>query len=113
MTDYLPDVVILDISMPEMTGIEISRNTVNSGFSTLVVLLTMREDPSTALEAQEAGAAGYILKGTPFEDLLTAVRTVVASGTFVTPSIPEKLRKLQCDGRAVAQLSGLERKSSS
>ncbi len=104
-----PDVAILDISMPEMTGIEVSRTTVDAGLTTHVVLLTMHEDPSAVLEAQEAGAAGYILKGTSFEDLLTAVRTVVAGGTFVTPSIREQLRKRQRDGRTATQLSGRER----
>ncbi len=104
-----PDVAILDISMPEMTGIEVSRKTLDTGLSTHIVLLTMHEDPSAALEAKEAGAAGYILKGTSFEDLVTAVRTVVAGGTFVTPSIREKLRKLRSSGQAVAQLSGRER----
>jgi DNA-binding NarL/FixJ family response regulator len=104
-----PDVAILDISMPEMTGIEVARKTVNAGLSTRVVLLTMHEDPSAALEAQEAGAVGYLLKDNSFEELVTAVRTVVAGGTFVTPSIREKLQDLQHDGRAAAQLSTRER----
>jgi DNA-binding NarL/FixJ family response regulator len=104
-----PDVAILDISMPEKTGIEVARKTVNAGLSTHVVLLTMHEDPSAALEAQEAGAVGYLLKDKSFEELVTAVRTVVAGGTFVTPSIREKLQDLQHDGRAAAQLSTRER----
>ncbi len=104
-----PDVAILDISMPEMTGIEVARKTVDAGLSTHVVLLTMHEDPSAALEAQEAGAVGYLLKDNSFEELVTAVRMVVAGGTFVTPSIREKLQDLQHDGRAAAQLSKRER----
>ncbi len=104
-----PDVAILDISMPEMTGIEVARKTADTGLSTHVVLLTMHEDPSAALQAQEAGAAGYLLKENSFEELVTAVRTVVAGGTFVTPSIREKLRYPQRDGRAATQLSKRER----
>jgi DNA-binding NarL/FixJ family response regulator len=69
----------------------------------------MHEDPSAALEAQEAGAVGYLLKDNSFEELVTGVRTVVTGGTFVTPSIRENLRDLQRDGRAAAQLSKRER----
>lgn len=104
-----PDVAIVDISMPELTGIEVARKTVNAGFRTRVVVLTMLEDPSTALQAQEAGAAGYVLKDNTFEELVMAVRTVAAGGTFVTPSIQAKLRGLQPRGRAAALLSRRER----
>lgn len=104
-----PDVAILDVSMPEMSGIEVARKTVNTGLNTHVVLLTMHEDPCAVLEAQEAGATGYILKDNSFEELVIAVRTVVAGGTFVTPSIRKKLRDLQCHGRVAVQLSKRER----
>lgn len=104
-----PDVAILDISMPEMTGIEVTRRVVDAGFSTRVILLTMHEDPSAVLEALEAGASGYVLKDNSFEELVQAVRTVVAGGSFVTPSIQEKLRKLQHQGRTPTLLSKRER----
>lgn len=96
-----PDVAIVDVSMPELTGIEVARKTVNAGFRTRVVMLTMHEDPFAALQAQEAGAAGYVLKDNTFEELLIAVRTVAAGGTFVTPSIQAKLMELQRHGAAL------------
>jgi DNA-binding NarL/FixJ family response regulator len=104
-----PDVAILDISMPEMTGIEVTRKVVDSGLSTRVILLTMHEDPSAVLQAQEAGASGYVLKDNSFEELVQAVRIVVAGGTFVTPSVHQKLRKLQAEGKPAALLSKRER----
>ncbi|MEA3275177.1 MAG: response regulator transcription factor [Pseudomonadota bacterium] len=104
-----PDVAILDISMPEMTGIEVTRKVVDAGFSTQVILLTMHEDPSAVLEALEAGAAGYVLKDNSFEELVQAVQAVVAGATFVTPSVREKLRKLQRQGKTAASLSKRER----
>jgi DNA-binding NarL/FixJ family response regulator len=104
-----PDVAILDISMPEMTGIEVARRVVDAGFYTRVILLTMHEDPSAVLEAQEAGASGYVLKDNSFEELVQAVHAVVAGGSFVTPSIQEKLRKLQRQGHTAALLSNRER----
>ena len=106
---FRPDVAILDISMPEMTGIEVTRRVVDAGFYTQVILLTMHEDPSAVLEAQEAGASGYVLKDNSFEELVQAVHAVVAGGSFVTPSIQEKLRKLQSQGKTAALLSKRER----
>ena len=104
-----PDVAILDITMDELTGIEVARKATNAGCRTRVLLLTMHSDPSMALEAQEAGAAGYVLKDNTFEELVTAVRTVVAGGTFMTDSIQDRLRDLQSQGRTTIHLSKRER----
>jgi len=104
-----PDVAILDISMPEMTGIEVARRVVDAGLDTQVILLTMHEDPSAVLEALEAGVSGYVVKDNSFEELVQAVRVVVAGGTFVTPSAQKKLRKLQSQGKSTASLSQRER----
>jgi len=104
-----PDVAILDVSMPEMTGIEVTRRVVDAGVSTRIILLTMHEDPSAVLEAQEAGASGYVLKDNSFEELVQAVKIVVAGGSFVSPSVQEKLRKLQAAGRPATLLSKRER----
>jgi DNA-binding NarL/FixJ family response regulator len=104
-----PDVAILDITMPELSGIEVARKTTYAGYRTRVVLLTMHGDPSMALEAQEAGAAGYVLKDNTFEELVTAVRTVVAGGTFMTSSVRDRLRDLQSQGYTTIKLSRRER----
>ena len=69
----------------------------------------MYEDPSAVLQGQEAGAAGYVLKDNSFEELVTAVRTVAAGGTFVTPSIQAKLRELGRNGCTTPRLSNQER----
>ena len=103
-----PDVAVLDISMPEMTGIEVTRRVVDAGLTTQVILLTMHDDPSAALEAQQAGASGYVLKDNSFDELVQAVYAVAAGGTFVTSSVREKLRKLQRQGKTAALLSKRE-----
>lgn len=104
-----PNVAILDISMPEMTGIEVARKTGDAGIDTQVIILTMHAHPSVATEAQKAGAAGYVLKDNSFEELVLAVQTVAAGGTFITPAIRNKLRKLQRNGRTTVTLSPRER----
>ena len=104
-----PDVAILDIGMPELSGIEVAREVAAQGLETRIVLLTMCNDPNTAADAQEAGASGYVLKDSAFEELLLAVRTVAAGGTFMTPSIRAKLRELKHRGCADVTLSARER----
>ncbi len=107
--NHQPDVAILDIGMPEMSGIEVAREVAAHALDTRVVLLTMHEDPCAATDAQEAGAAGYVLKDSAFEELLLAVRTVAAGGTFVTPAIQAKLRELKRSGCTTVSLSPRER----
>ncbi len=89
-----PDLAILDLSMPQATGIEVVRQVEAAGLDTRCLLLTMHDDPAAALEAQEAGTVGYVLKDNSFEELVLAVRSIAAGGTFVTPSIRAKLRAL-------------------
>jgi len=103
-----PDVAILDISMPGLTGVEVAAKTSEAGLGTAIVLLTMHEDPAAVLNAMEAGASGYVLKDNTFEELLHAVDIVAAGGTFVTPAIEAKVRQLRREGRA-APLSERER----
>jgi DNA-binding NarL/FixJ family response regulator len=93
-----PDVEILDCSMPELTGVEVTRKTVGASFSTRVVLLTIHDDPFAALEAQEAGAVGYVLTDVSFEELVTAIRAVADGKVFFTPLVEEKLEKFQRGG---------------
>lgn len=104
-----PDVAILDLSMPQLSGIEVARRVEAAGFDTRIVLLTMHDDPSAVLQALETGVAGYILKDNSFEELVQAVHNVATGGTFVTPAIRAKLRTLQREGRPAVPLSPRER----
>ncbi|MXS85906.1 DNA-binding response regulator [Nitrosomonas sp. HPC101] len=104
-----PDIAIVDIHMPEMNGIEVSRKICFSDLATQVILLTALEDPIVAIDAQEAGVFGYVLKNNSFEDLLTALHTVVAGGTFLSATIRAKLRERQRLGIATVGLSPRER----
>jgi DNA-binding NarL/FixJ family response regulator len=86
-----PDVAILDISMPGLSGLEIIKEIQSKGIEIRVILLTMHNDPLTAKKAVQSDASGYVLKDDAFEDLLYAIRAVASGGKFISPSISEKV----------------------
>lgn len=88
-----PDVAILDISMPVLSGIDLLEEIQKKAIGTKIVFLTMHNDPLTAKKAILANASGYVLKDDAFEDLLYSVRAVASGGTFMSPSISEKVLK--------------------
>jgi DNA-binding NarL/FixJ family response regulator len=69
-----PDVLVLDISMPVMNGIETARRLKEAGSETRIVFLTVHDDPDFAREALEAGALGYVIKQRIASDLVAAVK---------------------------------------
>ena len=93
-----PDVAILDIEMPKLGGIEILRKIRGHGLSTRVVLLTMHDEPALTLEAERAGAHGYVLKDNTFEELVRAIKQVAAGHGYMTPSVRDKLRAFRLNG---------------
>src|SRR3954451_3866270 len=79
-----PDVAILDVSMPRMTGIQAAREIRSHCPETRVLLLSMHDDDRYFLEGLDAGAAGYVLKRSADDDLIDALRTVSAGRTFLS-----------------------------
>ena len=69
-----PDVLVLDISMPVMNGIETARRLKEAGSETRIVFLTVHDDPDFAREALEAGAVGYVIKQHIASDLVAAIK---------------------------------------
>ena len=82
-----PDLVIADISMPGLNGIEAIRAMKAAGASAKVVLLTMHEDPEYAIEALNAGALGYVVKHSASAELLSALEEAQSGRTYVTPRV--------------------------
>lgn len=104
-----PDVAILDIAMPGMSGIDVaSRLTRRPDLATRVVLLTSHDDPTLALQAEEAGVVGYVLKENTYEELLEAVTITASGGHFTSPQVAKKIKEIIRAGNRVT-LSPRER----
>ncbi len=86
-----PDVVVLDISMPLLNGLEAGRQIKQKLRTVKLVYLTMNEDPDLAAEAFRAGASGYLLKGSAASELSTAIREVTQGRSYITPLVAEGL----------------------
>ena len=82
-----PDVAIVDIRMPKLSGIEITRRLFGERLPTATILYTGHAERSLLLEALDAGARGFLLKEAPLEDLLRAIRIVCQGGTYVDPAL--------------------------
>lgn len=86
-----PDVVLMDINLPGMSGIECVGRIKNKLPAIQVVMLTVYEDTDQIFKALASGASGYMLKSTPPEEILEAVRSVYGGGSPMTPHIARKV----------------------
>ena len=86
-----PDLVLADITMPLLNGLDACEKILKSGISTKVIILTMHHDAIYAVRALRIGAAGFVLKNSASVDLLIAVRTVLDGKTYVSPQMQEQL----------------------
>lgn len=86
-----PDVVLMDLLMPKVNGIEATKSIIQTSPHIGVVMLTMFEDDESVFSAMRAGARGYILKGADQEDVLRAIRAVARGEALFGPSIATRL----------------------
>ncbi len=82
-----PDIVILDITMPGLPGIETARRLRETGSHAKIVFLTVHEDPDFIREALTTGALGYVVKPRLASDLLAAMHEALEGRSFVSPSV--------------------------
>jgi two-component system, NarL family, response regulator NreC len=87
---YQPDVVVLDLSMPEMNGLAAAQAIKQRRPGTAIVALTRHDDAAFVDELMKAGASGYVLKQSPTTQLLKAVRTVSAGGEYIDTALVER-----------------------
>jgi DNA-binding NarL/FixJ family response regulator len=89
--EHKPDLVMLDLLMPGMSGLEVVGSIVKASPGSRVVLLTSSESADDLLEAVKAGASGYLTKDTPLPRLVDAMRDVIDGGAAVSPAMGGKL----------------------
>jgi DNA-binding NarL/FixJ family response regulator len=86
----MPDIIVIDISMPGMNGLDLARNLQKECPSVKIIALTVHEDRAYVQPLIESGVRGYVLKRSAAEDLLRAVRAVQGGGIYLDPAITEK-----------------------
>jgi len=93
-----PDAIVLDISMPQLNGIEATRQLRREGTRAKIIVLTMHADVTYATEVLEAGASGYVLKSTPSDELVRAIREVLRGGRYISPQVAEDVLPFVLNG---------------
>lgn len=95
---HRPDVIVADITMPSLNGIDAAEQLRDVGVKAKVVFLTMHRDAAYARRAMEAGGTGFVLKHSVSSELVTAVREALQGRTYVTPMIAGELLRSYHEG---------------
>jgi DNA-binding NarL/FixJ family response regulator len=89
--EHAPDVVVMDLSMPGLGGVEATREIVAHSPSTSVLVLTVSDDAGDVVDAIVAGACGYILKSASIEELIAGIRAAATGDALISPTIASQL----------------------
>jgi DNA-binding NarL/FixJ family response regulator len=88
-----PDVILMDIDMPGMSGVEATRSILHKTPSTGIIMVTMLEDDASVFSAMRAGARGYVLKGAQPDELLQTIRAVANGQALFGPAIASRMMR--------------------
>ncbi len=102
-----PDIAIVDVSLPDLGGIELTRRIRREFPGTGVIVFTFHEGDEYFFKALQAGASGYLVKGSPSEELIDVIRAVRGGGTYLEPSEAARLVKAYVEDRNANALEGL------
>jgi DNA-binding NarL/FixJ family response regulator len=99
---HKPDVVLMDVVLPDKTGIEATPDVLREAPDTKVLMLSMQDDPSYVRQAFAAGAAGYVLKEAADSEVVAAVREVAAGRRYVHPPLGARMAAADAEASAKA-----------
>jgi DNA-binding NarL/FixJ family response regulator len=88
---HLPDIILMDLRMPRLNGVEATRQILAESSTIRVIVLTTFEDDDEVYEALSAGASGYLLKASPSERVIEAIELTARGESFIEPSVTAKL----------------------
>lgn len=86
-----PDVILLDVVMPDQSGLDVIPQLLHENPDTKILMLSMQDDPHYVREAFEVGASGYVLKEAADNEVVTAIRDVAGGGRYVNPELGARL----------------------
>jgi DNA-binding NarL/FixJ family response regulator len=89
-----PDVIVADIAMPLLNGLEAGRRLKEIVPTAKLIFLTMNEDPELAMEAMRSGASGYLLKSSAASELIHAIKLALKGKSYVTPKVARGMQKV-------------------
>jgi DNA-binding NarL/FixJ family response regulator len=105
--ELCPDVVIMDVTMPDLNGVEATRQIVQKNPNIKVIVLSMHPDKHIVRESLKAGASGYVLKSYLFDELQRALQATAAGGHYLSPRITDVMIEDYVRGPAEQNASGL------
>jgi DNA-binding NarL/FixJ family response regulator len=104
-----PDLIIADLSMPGLSGVEAIGQLRHAGVAAKIIIVTMYGDPRVARQAIAAGASAFVAKQGAGEELLTAIRIVLKGGTYISPHIAERMAGMATSERPLGTLTPRQR----
>ena len=106
----VPDIILLDLNLPDTNGFDVTKRLLDSGFSGQVLVLTMYGEDAALVSAIEAGAHGYLLKGASQEEIISAIRSVMSGGMVFSAQVSAQVaaRVTAADGRHLPALTARE-----
>jgi two-component system response regulator NreC len=102
-----PDMILLDVTMPDMSGIDVLPQLLKDAPEAKVLMLSMQDDPGYVREAFAAGASGYVLKEAADEEVVDAIRVLASGGDYVHPVLGARMVAADAAARAAAEADPL------
>jgi two-component system, NarL family, invasion response regulator UvrY len=88
---FQPDVMVMDLSMPDMDGLDVTKNLQSAGTKTKALILTMHATEEYAMRLMQAGARGFLSKDAPSDEVVVAIRAIAAGGSYLPPAFAQDL----------------------